>query len=117
MATGDLFTIEEIRQCRGTLTTEKREKVIAELVKKAVMGIKYFYSLRETCALLHISYDELKTIVSRYKVDIVLFLSVYRIPWYDLAGYLLDDETDDLEEALYEYLDTISKKRITSDPL
>lgn len=112
MARGELFEVNEIKRCRTNLTLVEREQAIRKIIKYARMGIQYFYTLRETCAILHCSYDELNTILYSYRLDAVLFLSVYRVPWYDLAGYLIDDEDDDLEEALDEYLQAIARRNL-----
>jgi hypothetical protein len=103
MGTGELFGREELRQAKAALTPARREAAIRDVIKSARLGAKYFYTLREACAILRVSYDELDTILYRYRLDAVLFLTAYRIPWYEICSYLLDDE-DDLEEALDEYI-------------
>ncbi|MDR2186366.1 MAG: hypothetical protein LBO80_11985 [Treponema sp.] len=110
MAPNELFEIEEIKRCRFPLTPAGREKAVREIINKARLNTKFFYTLKETCGILHCSYDELLTLINRYRLDVVLFLSAYRVPWWDLCGYLLDPE-DDLEEALDEYLRTISRRK------
>jgi hypothetical protein len=109
MAKGELFDISEIKVCRGSLTKEKREVSAREIIQRARMRIKYFYTLRETCGILHCSYDELLTLITKYRLDVIFFLSARRIPWWDLAGFMLDTD-DDLEEALHEYLQAIARK-------
>jgi hypothetical protein len=115
MADGELFELNDIKQCKTELSTEEREKTIQDIIRNARLGIKYFYTLRETCRILRCTYDELMTILSWYRLDAVLFRSVYRVPWYDLCGYLLDSEDDDLEEALDEYLQTITRRNSGAD--
>jgi len=103
MAKGELFDISDIQQCRQPLSLQDQDTVVREIIRNARMGIKYFYNLREACGILHYSYDELMTILNTYRLDAVLFRSVYRIPWWCLAEYIIDID-DDLEKALNEYL-------------
>jgi hypothetical protein len=110
MAAGELFELSDIKQCRTELTTEECENALQNIIGNARLGIKYFYTLRETCGILHCTYDELMTILSRYRLDAVLFRSVYRVSWYGLCEYLLDSEDDNLEEALDEYLQAIARR-------
>ena len=103
MARGELFETEEIKWCRSPLTAAGRETAVRDIIRKVKLSTKFFYTIKETCGILHCSYDELLTLINQYRLDVVLFLSAYRVPWWDLCGYLLDPE-DDLEEALNEYL-------------
>jgi len=112
MAAGELFDREDIKQCRAPLSPEDRDRAVKGLIRNAQLGLKYSYTLREACRILRCTYDELNTILCRYRLDAVLFLSAYRIFWYDLCGYLLDDENDDLEEALDEYLQAIARRNL-----
>jgi len=109
MAKGELFDTSEIQQCRRPLGQREKDSITREIVRKARYGIKHFYSLRETCGILHCSYDELMTIISLFKIDVILVRSAYKVPWWDLAGYILDKE-DDLEDALNEYLRKIARR-------
>jgi len=109
MARGELFDTSDIQQCRQPLSSQGQDAIVREIVRNANIGAKYFYSLRETCGVLHCSYDELMSIISTYRLDTILFRTVYRVPWWDLAGYILDTE-DDLEEALDEYLQEITRR-------
>jgi hypothetical protein len=94
----------------GTLLSpEARDKAIGDIVRLVRYGIKFFYTPREAAAVLHRSYDETLSIVSDYRLEAVLFLSTYRIPWYGLCEYLLDQD-DTLEEALDEYLRSIARR-------
>jgi hypothetical protein len=111
MAAGELFELNEVKQCRTPLTRGEREETVRDIIKLARHGAKYFYTLRQAAAALHCTYDEILTIVSTYRLDAVLFLSAYRILWSDLCGYLLDWD-DDLEEALDEYLRSIARRDI-----
>jgi hypothetical protein len=116
MAAGELFELNDIKQCRAKLTFGERDTIVQDIVRNARLGAKYFYTLREACRILRCTYDELMTILSQYRLDAVLFRSVYRVPWYDLCGYLLDPE-DNLEEALDEYLWSISRRNSGTDKI
>jgi hypothetical protein len=109
MAAGDLFELDAIKQCRTPLSPEDRDKTVGDIVRLVRYGVKYFYTLREAAAILHRSYDETLSIVSDYRLEAVLFLSAYRIPWYGLCEYLLDQD-DTLEEVLDEYLRSIARR-------
>jgi predicted DNA-binding ribbon-helix-helix protein len=111
MAAGDLFELEDVKQCRAPLSSEDRREAAKGVVRLVRYGAKYFYTLREAAAILHCTYDEILTIVSDYRLDVVLFLSAYRVPWYGLCEYLLDWD-DDLEEALDEYLRSIARRNL-----
>jgi hypothetical protein len=111
MAAGELFEASELKQCRISLTPEERRDAAGNIIKLVRCGIKYFYTLREAAAILHCSYDEILTIIADYRLDVVLFLSAYRVPWYGLCEYLMDWD-DDLEEALDEYLRSIARRTL-----
>jgi predicted DNA-binding ribbon-helix-helix protein len=110
VASNELFSLEDIKQCRSPLTTADRENAVRNIIRKVKLNTKFFYTLKETCGILHCTYDELLTIINQYRLDVVMFLSVYRIPWWDLCGYLIDEPEDDLEEALNEYLRSIARR-------
>ena len=109
MAAGDLFALEDIKQCRAPLSPGEREEAASGIVRRARYGAKYFYTLKEAAAILHCTYDEILTDISDYRLDVVMFLSAYRVSWYSLCEYLLDGD-DDLEEALDEYLRSIARR-------
>jgi hypothetical protein len=109
MAAGELFSGAELRQARTALSAEQREAAVRNIIRRTRLGVKYFYTLQEACAILHCSYDELYTVLHRFRLDAVLFLTAYRIPWYEICAYLLDND-DDLEEALDEYLQAIARR-------
>ncbi|MEL3908036.1 MAG: helix-turn-helix domain-containing protein [Treponemataceae bacterium] len=97
---------DNLRQYRLPLTKQSRDNAIKTLVKKAKAVHKYFYSTKEACAILHCSRDELHTILKFYQLDAILFLSVYRIPWYELVGYIdydLDEKPETPEEILHSF--------------
>jgi predicted DNA-binding ribbon-helix-helix protein len=109
MAAGDLFEAEDIKQCRTPLSPEERKEAAKGIVRAVRYGAKYFYTLKEAAAVLHCSYDEILTVIADYRLDVILFLSAYRVPWYGLCEYLLDWD-DNLEEALDEYLRSIARR-------
>jgi hypothetical protein len=109
MAAGDLFEFDTIKQCRSPLSPEDRREAAEDIVRLMRYGAKYFYTTKEAAAILHCTYDEILTVISDYRLDVILFLSAYRVPWYGLCEYLLDED-DDLEEALDEYLRSIARR-------
>ena len=102
MPKGELF--EDLRPCRPPLTPQERKMTVQRIVTMAQTACKYFYTLKETCAILHCSYDELQTILHQFRLDAVLFLDAYRIPWFDLAGFIIDDPNDTLEKDYNDYV-------------
>jgi hypothetical protein len=109
MARGELFDIGDLKQCRKPLSQTERDAAVREIISRARLGIKYFYSMREAGGILHRTYDEVLTLTTEYRLDVVLVLSVRRIPWWDLAAFILDED-DDMEEALNEYLQAIARR-------
>lgn len=109
MAKQELF--ENLKTYRCSLQKEERDNAVKLLVKKAKLKAQYFYSLKETCAILHCSKAELQTIIHQYRLDVVLFSGVYRVPWYDLSGFILDDPEDTLQEDLNEYIRILIRNR------
>jgi hypothetical protein len=109
MARGELFDIGDLKQCRKPLSPAERDATVWEIIRKTRLGIKYFYSLREAGGILHRTYDELLTLITEYRLDAVMVLSVRRIPWWDLAAFILDED-DDMEEALNEYLQANARR-------
>jgi hypothetical protein len=100
MRTGELFDSLQLRQ---PLSAKQRKAAIDDLILQAHLGHKYFYTLYEACAVLHVSYDEMVTLIHFYKLDAVSFRGTYRVSWWAIAEYLLDVD-DDIEEALGEYI-------------
>ncbi|MDR2181627.1 MAG: hypothetical protein LBN92_02995 [Treponema sp.] len=105
-----MFETGDIKQCRTPLTESERDAAVRTVIRDARLGKKYFYELREACGVLRCTYDELLAMLALYRLDAVLFLSVYRVPWWDLCGYLLDNGDADLEDALNEYLEAIARR-------
>lgn len=103
MPRGELF--EDLRVYREPLTENQRKVEVDTIIQAVRYGQKFFYTLKEACAILHISYDEMNTLIRFYQLDVVTFRDVYRVPWWSLAEYLLDPE-DALERELDECLRT-----------
>ncbi len=104
-----------LKECRPPLTDTERAEAVRKLVDNARSCVQHFYKVKECCAMLHLSIDELYTLIRFYRIDAVLFLGVYRLPWYSLAAFLLCEKEDTLDEDLHEYLDTISRRTIPRD--
>ncbi len=101
-----------LKECRSPLTEKERLDAVRKLISNARSCVQHFYKVKECCAILHLSIDELYTLIHFYRIDVVLFLGAYRLPWYSLAAFLLCEKEDTLEEDLHEYLDTISRRTI-----
>ena len=108
MASRELF--DNLKQYRCPLSAELRDASVRFLIKNARLAQKYFYSLKEACAFLHCSIDELQTLLHFYEVDAILFRDAYRVPWYSLAGFLLTEEQDTVREDVYAYIRTMPRK-------
>lgn len=102
MTQGWLFSKDELSQ--PPLTPEEKESVIRRVIDNANLGAKYMYHVREACGLLHVTYDEMQTLLNYYKLDCVVIRgTVIRIPWWSLAEYLIDP-AEDVDTAMNEYL-------------
>lgn len=103
----ELFSISELRK---PLTAEEKEALIRRIVRNAHLGIQYMYEVREAAGMMHISYDEIQTLLNFYKLDCtVLRDTIVRIPWWSFAEYLIDP-ADDMETALQDYLKALPHK-------
>lgn len=107
MPTNELF--DDLRPYREPLTERQRLAAIDELSRRAQLGIQYTYTLREACAILHCSYDEMNTLIHLYRLDVVTLRDAYRVPWWALAEYLIDPE-DQIEEEIYELIRSRHKR-------
>lgn len=100
-----LFSNEEMRQ--PPLTQDGRESLIHQIVYRAHIGYQYMYDVKETVGLLHITYDEMQTLLHFYKLDCTVIRdTIVRIPWWSLAEYLIDP-ADDMEKALQDYIKSL----------
>lgn len=103
----ELFSISDLRQL---LSPEEKDALIDRIIRFARLGRQYMYDVREAAGLMHISYDEIQTLLNFYKLDcIVIKDTIVRIPWWSLAEYLIDP-ADDMETALQDYLKALPHK-------
>jgi len=102
----ELFDIRELRQ---PLTPSERMRQVHEVVRSARLGVKYVYSMREVCGILHWSKDQVYDALHTYKIDGFYVLSLVRIAWWSLAEYLLDP-ADDMDNLFYELVDSLPRK-------
>lgn len=101
----ELFSKSELQQ--PPLTATEKDGLIRRTIDRARLGIQYMYKVREVAGLMRISYDEIQTLLTYYKLDCILVRdTIVRIPWWSFAEYLIDP-ADDLETALYDYLKTL----------
>lgn len=97
-----LFSKEEMSQ--PPLTDGQKQSLIRRIIDSADQGWQYMYKVREAAGLLHLTYDEIQTLLNYYKLDcIVIRDTIIRIPWWSLAEYLIDP-AEDVEAAMNEYL-------------
>ena len=100
----ELFSVSELRQ---PLTPEEKNALIRRIIRNARLGIQYMYEVREAAGMMHISYDEIQTLLNFYRLDCVVIRdTIIRIPWWSFAEYLIDP-ADDMETALQEYLKSL----------
>jgi len=100
MRRGELFDLTELRV---PLTPDQKNNALRRIVYTARCGAKYTYSIKEACGILNISRDEIDRLVHLYRLDALALETIYRIPWYSLAEYLLDDD-DDIDKVFDEYI-------------
>lgn len=100
-----LFSREELTP-KPLTDTEKRE-LIDRIIHNAQIGQRYMYRMKEACGMLHVTYDEMQTLLNFYKLDCTVIRdTIIRIPWWSIAEYLIDP-ADDVETAMYEYLNSL----------
>lgn len=101
----ELFSKSELRQ--PPLDAEGKENLIHRIIDRARYGVQYMYEVREAAGLMHITYDEIQTLLNYYKLDCIIIRdTIVRIPWWSFAEYLIDP-ADDLEPALYDYINSL----------
>lgn len=103
----ELFDLSELIQ---PLTQEDKENLVAEIVKSAKLGRQFMYGVRETAGMLHITYDEIQTLLCTYRLDAINVLTAIRIPWWSLCEYLLDP-AEDIDKMVDKYIKTIPQKQ------
>lgn len=105
-----LFSKEEMSQ--PPLTDGQKQSLIRRIINSADQGWQYMYKVREAAGLLHLTYDEIQTLLNYYKLDcIVIRDTIIRIPWWSLAEYLIDP-AEDVEAAMNEYLKTLPHRSL-----
>jgi hypothetical protein len=104
MARGELF---DLRELRAPLSSQEHDTLARQIIRSA-RGAKFFYAPDECAGLLRLSYDEILAQLKLLKIDCILILSIMRVPWWSLAGYLIDPG-DDIDAAVYEYLDSLPR--------
>lgn len=102
----ELFSAADYRR---PLTDFERETLIDSIYRRAKLGAKYMYSVRETSGMFHISFDEMQTLLTFYRIDCIKIREVVRIPWWSLCEYLIDP-ADDVDEAVEKYLSALPHK-------
>ncbi|WP_147613836.1 hypothetical protein [Treponema pectinovorum] len=102
----ELFKVADYRQ---TLSDEEKKLLRDKIYKNALLG-KFMYDTKEASGLLHISYDEIQTLLYFYRLDCTVIRTIIRIPWWSLVEYLTDP-AEDLENELQNYLNSIPLKR------
>ena len=101
MRRGELFELPELRI---PLSPIQREAALRRIVESARFGARYTYTIKEACGILSVSRDVMDHLIHFYHIDALALETIYRIPWYALAEYILDMDDDDLTEALDEYI-------------
>ncbi len=94
----ELFDQSELKQVPAN-----NQDAVKKIIEEARLVDKFFYSTREVCAILHCSRSKLYTMLNSYHLDAVLFRGAIRIPWYDLAAFILLDKEDTLMEDYHDY--------------
>jgi len=91
MRRGELFDLTELRV---PLTLDQKNNAVQRVVFAAQCGAKYTYTIKEACGILNISRDEIDFLIHFYRLDTLALGTIYRIPWYSLAEFLLDTDDD-----------------------
>lgn len=102
----ELFNFRELVQ---PLTPDQRLGAVETVVRDALYGLKYVYSMKEVAGILHWSKDMIYDALYLYRIDGFRVLSLVRIAWWSLAEYLLDP-ADDIDTLFYAMIDSIPHK-------
>ena len=100
MRRGELFDLTELRI---SLYPNKKETSLRRIIDAARFGAAYTYTIKEAAGILSVSRDVMDYLIHSYRIDALLIGTIYRIPWYSLAEYILDPG-DDVDEVLDEYI-------------
>lgn len=101
MRRGELFDLTELRT---PLSPDQKNAALHRIVEAARLRVRYTYTIKEACGILAVSRDVMDRLIRFYCIDAIVLETIYRIPWYALAEYILDQDDDDLTEALDEYI-------------
>ena len=102
----ELFNFRELVQ---PLTPDQRLSAVETVVRDALYGLKYVYSMKEVAGILHWSKDMIYDALYMYRIDGFRVLSLVRIAWWSLAEYLLDP-ADDIDASFYAMIDSLPRK-------
>jgi excisionase family DNA binding protein len=100
MRRGELFDLPELRV---PLSPAQKDATLRRITSAARLGMKYTYTIKEAAGILAISRDRVDCLIHSYRLDVLAIGTVYRIPWYSLAEYILDPG-DDIDKAFYEFI-------------
>jgi len=101
MRRGELFDLTELRT---PLSSDQEKIALCRIAEAARLGSQFTYTIKEVCGILGISRDMVGHLIHTYRIDTLAIGTIYRIPWYSLAEYILDKNHDDIEEVFYEYV-------------
>jgi hypothetical protein len=100
MRRGELFDLTELRI---PLSPSQKDTVLRRIITAARLGAQYTYTIKETCGILAVSRDIMDSLIHFYRLDALSIGTIYRIPWYSLAEFILDP-VDDIKEGLDEFI-------------
>jgi len=100
MRRGELFDLTELRI---PLSPNQKETSLRRIIEAARFGAAYTYTIKEAAGILSVSRDVMDCLIHSYRIDALLIGTIYRIPWYSLAEYILDPG-DDIDEVFDEYI-------------
>jgi len=100
MRRGELFDLSELRV---PLTPEQKNRALRRIVDAARFGVAYTYTIKEAAGILSVSRDVMDYLVHTYRMDVLAIGTIYRIPWYSLAEYIIDPG-EDIDEVFDEYI-------------
>lgn len=99
----ELFNFRELVQ---PLTPDQRLRAVETVVRDALYGLKYVYSMKEVAGILHWSKDMVYDALYLYRIDGFRVLSLVRIAWWSLAEYLLDS-AEDIDSLFYAMIESL----------
>lgn len=102
----ELFNFRELVQ---PLTPDQRLSAVETVVRDALYGLKYVYTMKEVAGILHWSKDMIYDALYLYRIDGFRVLSMVRIAWWSLAEYLLDPAAD-IDASFYAMIDSLPRK-------